>query len=611
MKKLFLLDSSTYKPSIVLEHYTSYIWTERFTEASDFEIRFPLTYRKTSPIGIGSLVIASFSHRIMRVNKISISSGEKLELVYSGECYEKFLLENRSAYDTNFNRYIWYSPNKYNSTSALVKPIQDTAIKTNICFNPRYLPGPSGKPEGVKVASGITVVSATSDGMDLSPNSTTNSTYAYCDLGNQISGSSGQYLGIQTVLSRSSAIMGTPHGKAGTIEVYNSKAGKSVLSTSTPPNTALDHYVERLIVPCVTGTVVHSDYQLRFIVGATTNNGDLTVHNTIMTKGSLATVTKVLDEGYFDGDSSWFDENKQKNLTFDTPSTNLSTFQKFLYDNTITVLQSRPLEKVDVAIYETPSSQFPAYNSLVNYTNLPLTGTYTYGPESLWDVVMGICKLLNVGVAATYSNSFSLTSNANISLFCYSGMACQINNGYNSPIIFGEKLNNWIDNEEVITDSEYKNIAIVYGQKQPLIFDEYGNPGPFPDILLNKRQMMVIDLSSQSSLSTEAFYIAAKAEAVSKLSIARREQYLDGTAIIDTSKYVYEKDFGLGTKVSVIDSDFETHNGQIIEYIFSLDRDGEKEYPTIDIDYDETDNTWRGYDGAMTWDAETQTWSEK
>ena len=190
-------------------------------------------------------------------------------------------------------------------------------------------------------------------------------------------------------------------------------------------------------------------------------------------------------------------------------------------------------------------------------------------------------------------------------------MACQINNGYNSPIIFGEKLNNWIDNEEVITDSEYKNIAIVYGQKQPLIFDEYGNPGPFPDILLNKRQMMVIDLSSQSSLSTEAFYIAAKAEAVSKLSIARREQYLDGTAIIDTSKYVYEKDFGLGTKVSVIDSDFETHNGQIIEYIFSLDRDGEKEYPTIDIDYDETDDTWRGYDGAMTWDAETQTWSEK
>lgn len=44
---------------------------------------------------------------------------------------------------------------------------------------------------------------------------------------------------------------------------------------------------------------------------------------------------------------------------------------------------------------------------------------------------------------------------------------------------------------------------------------------------------------------------------------------------------MYEKDFGLGTKVSVIDSDFETHNGQIIEYIFSLDRDGEKEYPTI------------------------------
>ena len=611
MKKLFLLDSSTYKPSIVLEYYTSYIWNERFSEASDFEIRFPLAYRKTSPIAIGSLVIASFSHRIMRVNKISISSGDKLELIYSGECYEKFLLENRSAYDTNFNRYIWYSPNKYNSTSALVKPTLNTAIKTNICFNSRYLPGPSGKPEGVKVASGITVVSATSDGMDLSPNSTANSTYAYCDLGSQISGSSGQYLGIQTVLSRSSAIMGTPHGKAGTIEVYNNKAQKSVLAADTPPNTALDHHVERLIVPCVTGTVAHSDYQLRFVVGATTNNGDLTVHNTIMTKGSLATVTKVLDEGYFDGDSSWFDENKQTNLAFDNPSTNLSTFQKFLYDNTTTVLQSRPLEKVDVAIDQTPSSQFPAYNSLLNYSNLPLTGSYTYGLESLWDVVMGVCKLLNVGVASTYSNNFSLNSNANISLFCYSGMACQINNGYNSPIIFGEKLNNWIDNEEVITDSEYKNIAIVYGQKQPLIFDEYGNPGPFPDILLNKRQMMVIDLSSQSSLSTEAFYIAAKAEAVSKLSIARREQYLDGTAIIDTSKYVYEKDFGLGTKVSVIDSDFETHNGQIIEYIFSLDRDGEKEYPTIDIDYDETDNTWRGYDGAMTWDAETQTWSEK
>ena len=405
--------------------------------------------------------------------------------------------------------------------------------------------------------------------------------------------------------------MGTPHGKAGTIEVYNNKVGKSVLAASTPPNTALDHYVERLIVPCVTGTVAHSDYQLRFVVGATKDNGDLTVHNTIMTKGSLATVTKILDEGYFDGDNSWFDENQQKNLTFDTPSTNLSTFQKFLYDNTTTVPESRPLEKVNVAIDTTPSSQFPAYNSLLNYTNLPLTGTYTYGPESLWDVVMGICKLLNVGIAATYSNNFSLISNANISLFCYSGMACQINNGYNSPIIFGEKLNNWIDNEEVITDSEYKNIAIVYGQKQPLIFDEYGNPGPFPDILLNKRQMMVIDLSSQSSLSTEAFYIAARSEAISKLSVARKEQYLDGTAIIDNSKYVYEKDFGLGTKVSVIDSDFETHNGQIIEYIFSLDRDGEKEYPTIDVDYNETDDTWLGYDGAMTWDVETQTWSEK
>ena len=66
---IFIMNSH-YAPSALLENYESFVWTERYDEFGDLEIKYPRGAIDASSIAPGTLIGAGFSDRIMRVERI-------------------------------------------------------------------------------------------------------------------------------------------------------------------------------------------------------------------------------------------------------------------------------------------------------------------------------------------------------------------------------------------------------------------------------------------------------------------------------------------------------------------------------------------------------------
>lgn len=66
---IFIMNSH-YAPSALLENYESFVWTERYDEFGDFEIKYPRGAIDASSIAPGTFIGAGFSDRIMRVERI-------------------------------------------------------------------------------------------------------------------------------------------------------------------------------------------------------------------------------------------------------------------------------------------------------------------------------------------------------------------------------------------------------------------------------------------------------------------------------------------------------------------------------------------------------------
>lgn len=90
-----------YQPARVVEGWTSLIWTERYTEAGDFQLKTPLIDETLSVIPDGSLVCINESREIMRVDSHSLAENEEgvMEATITGRSFETFLEERNIESD--------------------------------------------------------------------------------------------------------------------------------------------------------------------------------------------------------------------------------------------------------------------------------------------------------------------------------------------------------------------------------------------------------------------------------------------------------------------------------------------------------------------------------
>lgn len=97
---LYALDAATFNPDDLVEGWTSLIWTERFQEAGDFQLKTPMIAETMAAIPEDSFVAIKESQEIMVVENHSIAFNEEgvEELTTTGRSIAAWLLENRYHY---------------------------------------------------------------------------------------------------------------------------------------------------------------------------------------------------------------------------------------------------------------------------------------------------------------------------------------------------------------------------------------------------------------------------------------------------------------------------------------------------------------------------------
>lgn len=116
--ELLKLDPTTYLPVDYLDGHSSLIWTERFSELGEFELRTPLIEEYMEKLPEDTLVSHRETQEVFNVDTLNIETtdeGER-ELVIKGLSFEA-ILKDRMAYGSP-HRQPWLLPRQYTAPQA-------------------------------------------------------------------------------------------------------------------------------------------------------------------------------------------------------------------------------------------------------------------------------------------------------------------------------------------------------------------------------------------------------------------------------------------------------------------------------------------------------------
>lgn len=96
---LYTMLPGTYTPSVMIDRYRSFIWTERYNTAGDFELVLELNRQNSTMLPLGTLIGCSESTRVMVVESIEelVDADELGVLTVKGRSLEIALLSLRAA----------------------------------------------------------------------------------------------------------------------------------------------------------------------------------------------------------------------------------------------------------------------------------------------------------------------------------------------------------------------------------------------------------------------------------------------------------------------------------------------------------------------------------
>ena len=118
---LLRLNMTTYFPEDLIEGYSSLIWTLRYQEPGEFELKTPRVEETMLALPLGSLVALSENEEMMFVENYTVDQSDDGEaiLTVSGRSFTSFL-ENRIALDA----YDWYYNYEIEGTGTASKSVE-------------------------------------------------------------------------------------------------------------------------------------------------------------------------------------------------------------------------------------------------------------------------------------------------------------------------------------------------------------------------------------------------------------------------------------------------------------------------------------------------------
>lgn len=171
------------------------------------------------------------------------------------------------------------------------------------------------------------------------------------------------------------------------------------------------------------------------------------------------------------------------------------------------------------------------------------------------------------------------------------------------PVIFAEHNDDFVASQTFRSIQDYKTVAYVTHGETLVEVDQYSEVDPL------LRRIIWVDANSLE-LTGEA--LLRKMDLMGTQAIKEHQDnfLIDGRAT-SFSRYEYDKDYFLGDMVLVGNHRGEYHPMRITEYIFVMDGEGFRSYPTFSEEDDAVGGVWYSPEYNINWDDVSGTWSEQ
>jgi hypothetical protein len=224
-------------------------------------------------------------------------------------------------------------------------------------------------------------------------------------------------------------------------------------------------------------------------------------------------------------------------------------------------------------------------------------------PTTVYDAIKSICDVWNLG--------FRILRNfdqSELYFDIYTGSDRTTAQTVLPSVIFSPELDNLQNTTGLTSIALQKNVAYVFS---PAGFEEVYALDVDPESEGFERRVLVVNADdiTDENPDVSAALIQRGTEELSKCRII---QAFDGE-INQNSQYVYQRDYYLGDLAEVRDSDGNTNIMRVTEQIFVSDSEGERGYPTLEVNSFITTGSWLSWTGNKVWEdyGETEYWEDQ
>jgi hypothetical protein len=224
-------------------------------------------------------------------------------------------------------------------------------------------------------------------------------------------------------------------------------------------------------------------------------------------------------------------------------------------------------------------------------------------PVSVYQAIKSICDVWNLG--------FRILRNFDMSQLyfdVYTGSDRTTGQTVLPAVIFTPELDNLQNTTALKSVSLLKNVAYVFS---PAGFEEVYALDVDPESVGFERRVLAVNASdiTEENPDVSAALIQRGTE---ELANCRTVQAFDGE-INPNSQYKYQRDYYLGDLCEVRDSDGNTNIMRVTEQIFVSDSEGDRSYPTLEVNSFITTGSWLSWTGNKVWIdyGDTEYWADQ
>lgn len=575
---LYILNAEFNAQSII-EKYESLIWTERWQEEGDFELRIYPEDVAAYGVKLNQWLGMSDTHQIMKVetlNRTRNADGKKI-YIFKGHC-GKSIFRARSALDTNIYRYSWGARKEGPSYERFDGWITRTNLAPSPRFNKEGNKTDDGSTNPIRIRSNSAAkVSMGNDGMRVEGASeTSNASFAH--LGDETTRrwsptviiQPGKWIGIDCWVVADDPLSGTLHDNYATIQFYQVVGGTVQRSGSPRPDGYYEKPTRQRIVTYVDANATAA--YLRFYCGAMKDKGWVYWNDLLVVQGDTeAEVRSKLNDGPFDGDSTHFERNPDKEFEYSK-----STIIERILTETVLNNTMAPYENINIS-YGTPSG-IPGYTvGAIDSQSGNTVAVAKFG-DNLYDLITNTAIAIDQGWAVFRSFSDSVDE----AWFVTRVRGTDRRLGASQEIVIGEEYGNLTSSDFFESYRNTYNLAAVYHKNEMFMVNWEGRPGQYPETTGLNRRILPVDASSiEMDKGDRRMWITLAAAGLNALhKNGNRIFAADGEVQLSDS-LVYEKHFGLGSLVTFVIDEGISYAMRITEYTFVDDDQGYRSYPTF------------------------------